>query len=54
VTTLSAEAGRPIAVAEATPVLERHLAEALGYLTWRRVDNVIALTGGDEALLASR
>jgi lipoyl(octanoyl) transferase len=54
VTTLSAEAGRPITVAEATPVLERHLAEALGYRTWRRVDDPVVLTGGAEALLASR
>src|SRR6202000_2739117 len=35
VTTLSAEAGRQITVAEATPVLQRHLAEALGYQEWR-------------------
>src|SRR6204780_4194816 len=54
VTTLSAEAGRPIPVAEATPVLERHLAEALGYRTWRRVDDAVVLAGGAEALLASR
>ena len=54
VTTLSAEAGRPITVAEATPVLERHLAEALGYRTWRRVDDAVVLAGGAEALLASR
>jgi lipoyl(octanoyl) transferase len=36
VTTLSAEAGRRITVAEVTPVMERHLAEALGYRSWRR------------------
>jgi len=35
-TTLSAETGRLISVAEVTPVLERHLAEALGYRAWRR------------------
>ena len=35
-TTLSAEAGRQVTVAAVTPVLERHLAEALGYRTWRR------------------
>jgi lipoyl(octanoyl) transferase len=37
VTTLSAEADRPVTVAEVTPVLERHLAEALGYRAWHRV-----------------
>jgi lipoyl(octanoyl) transferase len=35
VTTLSAEAGRPITVAEVTPVMKRHLSEVLGYRTWR-------------------
>ena len=38
-TTLSAEADRLVTVAEVTPVLERHLAEALGYATWRRVED---------------
>jgi len=54
VTTLSAEAGRRITVADVTPVLERHLAEVLGYAAWRRADDAVVLTGGDEALLASR
>ena len=36
VTTLSAETGHRITVVEVTPALERHLAEALGYRTWRR------------------
>jgi lipoyl(octanoyl) transferase len=36
VTTLSAEAGRPVTVAEVTPLVERHLATALGYDEWRR------------------
>jgi lipoyl(octanoyl) transferase len=36
VTTLSAETGRPVSVTEVTPVLERHLAGALGYQAWRR------------------
>jgi lipoyl(octanoyl) transferase len=31
VTTLSAEAGRPVTVAEVTPVMQGHLAEVLGY-----------------------
>jgi lipoyl(octanoyl) transferase len=37
VSTLSAETGRSITVADVTPVLERHLARALGYSSWRRV-----------------
>src|SRR5260370_23658099 len=45
VTTLSAEAGRHITVAEVTPIMERHLAEALGDRTRRHVY--------DPALLAS-
>jgi len=44
-TTLSAEAGRPVTVAEVTPVLERHLAEVLGYATWRRIDDRESLAG---------
>ena len=44
-TTLSAETGRRITVAEVTPVLERHLAEALGYRTWRRVHDRESLAG---------
>jgi lipoyl(octanoyl) transferase len=45
VTTLSAEAGRDIGVAEVTPILERHLAEALGYQTWRRIFDPEILAG---------
>jgi lipoyl(octanoyl) transferase len=45
VTTLSAEAGRQITVAEVTPLIERNLAEALGYGTWRRSTDVAVLTG---------
>ena len=41
-TTLSAEAGRPVTVTDVMPVLERHLAEALGYRTWRRVSDPLA------------
>jgi lipoyl(octanoyl) transferase len=44
-TTLSAEAGRQVTVAAVTPVLERHLAEALGYRTWRRIADAESLTG---------
>ena len=36
VTSLSEETGRRITVAEVTPVIERHLADALGYRAWRR------------------
>src|SRR5580700_2558733 len=54
VTTLSAETGRQITVADVTPVLERHLADVLGYSAWRRADDAVVLTGDDEALLASR
>jgi lipoyl(octanoyl) transferase len=45
VTTLSAEVGRRITVAEATPVIERHLADTLGYRTWSRVHDRDALAG---------
>jgi lipoyl(octanoyl) transferase len=50
VTTLSAEAGRHITVAEVTPVIERHLAEALGYRSWRFAYDAEALTGYRKAL----
>jgi lipoyl(octanoyl) transferase len=45
VTTLSAEAGRHITVAEVTPVMERHLADVLGYRTWRHVYDPGVLAG---------
>jgi lipoyl(octanoyl) transferase len=35
VTTLTAEAGRRITVADALPVMERHLASVLGHHRWR-------------------
>jgi lipoyl(octanoyl) transferase len=54
VTTLSAEAGRGIAVAEVTPALERQLADVLGYPAWRLTDDAFALTGDDTPLLAAR
>jgi lipoyl(octanoyl) transferase len=37
VTSLTAETGIPVSVADVTPLLERHLAAALGYRTWRRI-----------------
>jgi lipoyl(octanoyl) transferase len=43
VTTLSAETGRDITVAQVTPVMERHLADVLGYRTWRYVDDPAVL-----------
>ncbi len=45
VTTLSAEAGRHISVAEVTPVMERHLAGVLRYRTWRHVHDPYVLAG---------
>jgi lipoyl(octanoyl) transferase len=45
VTTLSAEAGRRITVADLTPVMERHLAAVLGYRTWRHVYDPGVLAG---------
>jgi lipoyl(octanoyl) transferase len=35
VTTLSAETGRPVTVGEVRPLIERNLAAALGYASWR-------------------
>jgi lipoyl(octanoyl) transferase len=35
VTTLSAETGQTITVGEVVPLIERHLADALGYSSWR-------------------
>jgi lipoyl(octanoyl) transferase len=34
VTTLSAEAGRPVTVADVAPLVKKHLASALGYSSW--------------------
>ena len=44
-TSLTAETGRDVTVAEVTPVLKRHLAEVLGYGTWRHVYDVGVLAG---------
>jgi lipoyl(octanoyl) transferase len=43
VTTLSAEAGRPVTVAAAAGVVERHLADALGAAHWRSVAGTAGL-----------
>jgi lipoyl(octanoyl) transferase len=45
VTTLSAETGRDITVAQVTPVMEGHLADVLGYRTWRYVHDPGVLAG---------
>jgi lipoyl(octanoyl) transferase len=43
VTTLSAESGRQVTVADALEVIERHLAGVLGYDRWRSVDSAAEL-----------
>jgi lipoyl(octanoyl) transferase len=45
VSTLSAETGRHITVAEVTPVMERHLAAVLGYRSWRYASGPGVLAG---------
>ena len=45
VSTLTAEAGRPVTVAEVTPVMERQLTEVLGYRASRHVYDAGDLTG---------
>ena len=44
-TTLSAETGHRVTVAAVTPLLERHLAQVLGYETWHRVRDPGTLAG---------
>ena len=43
VTSLTAETGIRVSVPDVTPLLERHLAGALGYRTWRRIHTVAPL-----------
>ena len=43
VTSLTAETGIRVSVSDVTPLLERHLAAALGYRTWRRMHTVTPL-----------
>jgi lipoyl(octanoyl) transferase len=45
VTSLTAETGIDVSVADVTPLLERHLAAALGYRAWRRIHSTAPLTG---------
>jgi lipoyl(octanoyl) transferase len=44
-TTLTAETGRRISVAQITPVMKRHLADVLGFGTWRPVYDRDVLAG---------
>jgi lipoyl(octanoyl) transferase len=43
VTSLTTEMGIDVSVAEVTPLLERHLAAALGYRAWQRIHTVAPL-----------
>ena len=43
VTSLTAETGIPVTVSDVTPLMERHLAAALGYRTWQRLHSVAPL-----------
>jgi hypothetical protein len=43
VTSLTVETGIKVSVAEVTPLLERHLAAALGYRAWQRIHTVAPL-----------
>jgi lipoyl(octanoyl) transferase len=52
-TSLTAETGIRVSVADVTPLLERHLAAALGYRTWRRLHTVEPLLAAPEELAAS-
>jgi lipoyl(octanoyl) transferase len=46
VTTLSAESGRHVTVADALAVVERHLADVLGARKWRSIQGTAELAGG--------
>src|SRR6202034_2791353 len=43
VTSLTAETGITVSVSDVTPLVERHLAAALGYRAWRRIHSTEAL-----------
>ena len=45
VTTLSAETDRHLTVAQVTPLIERHLADVLGYPAWRHAHDAGMLAG---------
>jgi hypothetical protein len=54
VTSLTAEAGRPVTVATALDVVERHLAAALRARRWRSIDGVDELLPGGEMPAAAQ
>ena len=60
VTTLTAEAGRPVTVMDALPLMQRHLAETLGHGRFDEIEDLSALTGptllaaGNGSLAAGR
>jgi lipoyl(octanoyl) transferase len=45
VTSLTAETGIAVTVSDVTPLMERHLAAALGYRAWQRLHSVSPLLG---------
>jgi lipoyl(octanoyl) transferase len=53
VTSLTAETGIRVSVSDVTPLLERHLAAALGYRTWRRIHTVTPLLASPAERAAS-
>jgi lipoyl(octanoyl) transferase len=52
VTSLSAQAGRPVTVADVLPVMEGHLVAALGHATSRQTGGAAELAGGPPAAAA--
>jgi lipoyl(octanoyl) transferase len=54
VTSLSAESGRPVTVAAALDVVERHLAAALRARRWRSVDGIDELLSAEERFAAAQ
>ena len=50
VTSLTLETGIPVTVSDVTPLMERHLAAALGYRAWRRLHSVEPLLSPGGAL----
>ncbi len=53
VTTLSKEAGRTVTVADVTPVVQGHLADALGAATWRAIHGTHGLLTAAPAVQAA-
>jgi lipoyl(octanoyl) transferase len=50
VTSLTTETGIRVSVSDVTPVLERHLAAALGYRAWRRMHSAAPLVPSPKAV----